>query len=121
MDYFEFVTDQYFSIKHRHYFEGFIFNRIPVVKKLNWRFLTTASMLMGGLSSENMKITAPVNNQGVPSINFSSLSHKPYIELGYGIENIFKIFRVDAFHRITYLDKPSARKFGVKFSVQFTL
>ena len=49
---------------------------------------------------------------------------KPYVELGYGVENIFKFFRVDFIHRLTYVDKiknPEARKFGVLFSFQFNL
>jgi len=45
----------------------------------------------------------------------------PYIELGYGIENIFQVFRIDAFHRITYLDSPDANKFAIKFSFQLIL
>ena len=46
---------------------------------------------------------------------------RPYIELGYGIENIFKFFRVDFFHRMTYLDMPEARPFVVKVSAQIIL
>ena len=52
------------------------------------------------------------------------LNGKPYIELGYGVENIFKFFRVDFIHRMSYLDKtqnPDVRKFGVLFSFQFNL
>lgn len=48
----------------------------------------------------------------------------PYIELGYGIENILKFFRVDFIHRVTYTDKaqnPDVRTFGVLFSFQFNL
>ncbi|MCB0506587.1 MAG: hypothetical protein KDC58_13945, partial [Cyclobacteriaceae bacterium] len=45
----------------------------------------------------------------------------PYIELGYGLENILKVIRVDFLHRLTYLDKPDVRKFGVKVGFQFIL
>jgi hypothetical protein len=39
------------------------------------------------------------------------------MELGYGIENIFRFIRVDFIHRLTYLeDHPNARPFGVKFN-----
>jgi hypothetical protein len=47
--------------------------------------------------------------------------NKPYIELGYGIENIFRFIRVDAFHRITYLKNPEASKYGVKIYFQLIL
>jgi hypothetical protein len=43
------------------------------------------------------------------------------MEVGYGIENIFKVMRIDAFHRLTYLNKPGVRSFGVKISFQFIL
>jgi hypothetical protein len=41
--------------------------------------------------------------------------------LGYGVENIFKFFRVDFVHRLTYLNNPDARRFGVLFTAQFKL
>jgi hypothetical protein len=44
---------------------------------------------------------------------------KPYFEAGAGIENIFKIIRVDAIWRLSYLDHPNISKFGVRFSLQF--
>jgi hypothetical protein len=46
---------------------------------------------------------------------------KPFVELGYGIENIFKFIRVDGIHRITYRDQPDAQKFALKVSFQFKL
>jgi hypothetical protein len=29
---------------------------------------------------------------------------KPYMEVSYGIENIFKVFRLQIHHRLSYLD-----------------
>ena len=45
----------------------------------------------------------------------------PYVELGYGIENIFRFIRVDFIHRLTYVDAehPNARNFGVKANAVF--
>jgi hypothetical protein len=40
-------------------------------------------------------------------------------ELSYGIENIFKFFRADLVHRLTYLDHPDTRKFAFKISGVF--
>jgi hypothetical protein len=121
MNYFEFVSDSYLLLKYRHYFEGLFFNRIPLVKKLKWRFLSTGGIVYGGISKKNMSLISPVDKNGENVSIFSALSDKPYIELGYGIENIFKILRIDAFHRLTYLDKPNVNKFGVKVSFQFIL
>ncbi len=120
MNYFEFVSDAYVSLRYRHYFEGLILNRIPLIRRLKWRSLVSTGIVYGDLSDKNTMPYVPdaIGNQPVV---FSSLRDKPYIEIGYGIENIFKIFRVDFFHRVTYLDKPDVRRFGVKFSVQFSL
>jgi hypothetical protein len=43
------------------------------------------------------------------------------VELGYGVENIFKFLRVDFVHRVSYLDNPNVRKFGVLFTAQLQL
>lgn len=42
MDFGEFVSDHYASIQYRHYFEGFLLNRIPLMNKLKWRLLATS-------------------------------------------------------------------------------
>jgi len=41
--------------------------------------------------------------------------------VGYGVENIFRLLRVDFIHRLTYLKSQGSKNFGVKFSVQFKL
>ena len=122
MDFFEFVSDRYISLSYQHSFEGFILNRIPLLKKLKWRLVGNANILYGALRDENLNVALPeFDENGVEIPAFKTLGSTPYIELGYGIENIFKIIRVDAFHRITYLDAPDVRKFGVKISFQFIL
>ena len=52
---------------------------------------------------------------------FYTLEKKPYVEVGYGIENIFKFMRIDFFHRLTYKENNGARDFGFKISAQFSL
>jgi len=122
MDYFEFASDRYASLQYRHHFEGFLLNKIPLVKKLKWRAVANANVLFGSIRDENV-LNVPLNGpQGEFLPTFRTLDPSvPYVELGYGIENIFKFFRVDAFHRLTYLDQPGVRKFGVKVSAQFIL
>jgi hypothetical protein len=121
MNYFEFISDSYVSLKYRHYFEGLFFNRIPLIKKLKWRFLTTGAIVYGGMSQRNLDLIPLTNSNGDNTRIFSSLQDKPYAEVGYGIENIFKVLRIDAFHRLSYLNRPGVRNFGVKISLQFTL
>ena len=119
MNNFEFISDRYLSLRYNHDFEGLLFNRFPLIKKLKWRTFTTGKFLVGTLTDKNYDITPERNETDFR--NFSSLDKKPYIELGYGISNIFKFIRVEAIHRLTYLDKPDVRKFGVKVSAEIKL
>ncbi|MEL6562323.1 MAG: DUF5686 family protein [Bacteroidota bacterium] len=123
MDFFEFSSDRFAELKYRHQFEGFLLNRIPLFKKLKWRATGTANILFGGMSERNLRLVPEITNEdGTTSLPFRTLeSGKPYIELGYGIENILKVIRIDAFHRLTYTDRPGVNNFGVKFSLQLIL
>ncbi|MDQ2655917.1 MAG: DUF5686 family protein, partial [Bacteroidota bacterium] len=123
MDYGEFVSDRYASLHYSHHFEGLLLNRIPLMRKLKWRLVGTSNIILGGMSSMNKALVAEKPDKDGIAVGFLSRG-LPYIELGYGVENIFKFFRVDFIHRLTYLDKeknPDVRKFGVLFSFQFNL
>lgn len=115
MNYFEFVSDQYASLTFVHHFEGFFMNRIPLMKKLKWRIVTNAELLYGGVSQTNYNL---IPNEQRP---FRTLEKQPFVEVGYGIENIFKVVRVQLFHRLTYRDVPNAQKVGLKIGFQFSL
>ena len=123
MNYSEFVSDEYVAVKYEHFFQGFILNRIPLMKKLKWRLLASANVLYGTVREENRHgVVTPVETSvGEMQPGFQSLGRKPYLEVGYGVENILKIIRVDAFHRLSHLNNPEASKFGVKISFQFIL
>ena len=125
MNYFEFVSDQFASIQYNHNFEGLLFNRIPLIKKLKWRLIGSANVLMGSQRSANQEIMKEVDNplraKFVDRYSFDSLDpSKPFAEVGYGIDNIFKVFRLQAFHRLTYLDNPKAERFRVMASVNLS-
>ncbi len=121
MQFFEFVSDRFASVNYQHNFEGLLLNSLPLVKKLKLRFVAQGNILMGDVSRKNKElIPDKVGEQKIQG--FTSLDPtKPYAEVGYGVENIFRILRIDFFHRLTYLDNPGARKFGAKVTVQFKL
>ncbi len=123
MDFFEFSSDKYVEFRYRHNFEGLILNRIPLFRKLKLRLTGTANVLYGGMSQKNIDLVpTTINEEGEEVLPFNTLDpNKPYVEIGYGVENIFKIFRVDAFHRLTYTNKPGVNDFGLKFSIQLIL
>ncbi len=121
MNYYEFSSDQYAELRYTHSFEGFLLNRVPLLKKMKLRAVISANALMGNLSDRNIAISQFDNDlSGNPIYPFRQWEAKPYVEVGYGVTNIFKVFSVQAFHRLSYLDE-NVSKFGVKFRVDFQL
>ena len=110
MNYFEFVSDEYLSLSLAQHFNGFFFDRIPLLRKLKWREVVLGKGVIGSLRDENR------NEMYLPE-NMNSLS-KPYMEAGAGIENIFKVLRVDALWRLSYLDNPNIQKWGIRATIQ---
>lgn len=124
MNFLEFVSDHYASLQYEHTFNGFIFNKIPLLKKLKFREFVSFKMLYGGLRDENTPTGSqseimgfPTNDQGIPSTY--SLEREPYMEGSVGIGNIFKFFRVDLVRRFNYLDHPNVSKSGIRFRFKF--
>jgi hypothetical protein len=118
MNFGEFFSDRFVSLQYRQYFEGFLLNRVPLMRKLKWRLTGLANVIYGDLNDENLAMSEPLP---FPVGNSNLTIDRPYIELGYGVENIFKFLRVDFVHRLSYLENDRARKFGVLFTAQFKL
>lgn len=122
MNFGEFVSDRYAAIQYRQYLEGFLLNRIPLLNKLKWRLLATSNVIVGGMRESNRNLISQFSPSGAEALPVGYFkNNKPYIELGYGVENIFKFLRVDFIHRVSYLENKDARKFGILFSAQFQL
>ncbi|WP_317897866.1 DUF5686 and carboxypeptidase-like regulatory domain-containing protein [Aurantibacillus circumpalustris] len=123
MNFLEFVSDQYVSLNIDHFFNGFFFNKIPLLRKLKWREVISAKVLYGSLSANNNPSNnstlykLPTTLEGVPITH--SLEKKPYVEGSVGITNIFKFFRVDLVKRFTYLDHPDISKLGIRVRFRF--
>ncbi len=122
MNFLEFVSDRYASLHVDHYFNGFIFNKIPLLKKLKWREVITGKILMGRLRDENNPDKTPDQmkfpvTDGVTST--FSLTGQPYIEVSAGVANIFKLLRVDLVKRISYLDHANVPQWGIRGRIKF--
>jgi hypothetical protein len=124
MNFLEFIDDHYESILIDQHFNGFFFNKIPLLKKLKWRETFSFKALWGGLSNENNPslhpslYQLPTDENGNPTT--FALGKTPYIEGSVGIENIFKFVRVDLVRRFNYLDHPDVAKWGIRTRVLFT-
>jgi hypothetical protein len=111
LNFYEFISDQYLTLKWDHNFNGRIFARIPFMRKLNWREIIGVRGVYGTISDANR------------AINASGLAYQApenmYWEYSAGIGNIFKVFRLDFSWRGNYLNAPDATKFAIKGSFGF--
>jgi hypothetical protein len=123
MNFLEFVSDHYAAVNLEHNFNGFLFNKVPLMKKLRWREIIGAKLLWGGLRNENNPVVnpslvqLPLNAQGLPTT--FTLHSGPYIEGSIGIGNIFKLVRIDLVKRFTYLQNPQVSPLGVRMLIKF--
>ncbi|NNE78430.1 MAG: carboxypeptidase-like regulatory domain-containing protein, partial [Pricia sp.] len=109
LDFYEFVTDTYVSLHLQHNFNGRLFARIPLLRKLNLREVIGLRGVWGQLSDENIALSAPAT----VSTPLQAPSDKVYYEYSVGIGNIFRILRIDFNFRGNYLDSPNARPFSI--------
>ncbi len=123
MNFLEFVSDHYVGINLDHHFNGFIFNRIPLLKKLKLREVISIKALWGGVRSENDPTKNnnlykfPTDNAGTPTT--FTLDNGPYVEGSVGVGNIFKLLRIDLVKRFTYLDHAGISELGIRGRVKF--
>jgi hypothetical protein len=123
MNFQEFVSDHYASVNIDHDFNGFFFNKIPLLNKLKLREIINFKGIWGGVRSENNPVNDPsllrfpVTAEGNP-ITYT-LNNGPYIEGSVGVGNIFKLLRLDLVRRFTYLDHPGTTEWGIRGRIKF--
>ena len=102
----EFVSDQFLKLTYHHNWNGFFFNRIPLFKRLKWRELTGFKAFYGKLSDINNPFVTPGNVRFEPDkdgiVQTRALRNKPYIEGLVGVDNIFKLLRLEYKRRLNY-------------------
>ena len=118
MNRFEFVTDKYASLAVQQSFGSFPFRYFPVMKRLKWRSLVTFRGVLGDMSEAN-KIANGFYDTTI-NYHFTIPNRIPYLETGFGIDNIFHLIRLDAVWRLNYLNNPGISKFGIKGSIDVT-
>lgn len=111
LDYYDFVADEYASLHFEHHFNGRLFSRIPLIRKLNLREIIGIKGVYGRVSDENNRLNA----SGLTYIAPEDV----YWEYHAGVGNIFKVLRIDFAWRGSYMEMPDARKFAVRASFGF--
>jgi hypothetical protein len=111
----EFVHDAQVSWEVYYHMGGWFLNRVPFIKVLKWREVFGFRGFLGDLSKNNN----PAYNRDMllfPQKTFTTTRDKPYMEYNIGIENIFKLFRIDYVRRMNYLHHPDISKDGIRVS-----
>lgn len=129
----EFLNDRYASMMMTWDFNGKIFNRIPLLKRLKWREMVGVNLLWGTLTDKNNPASSNYSDSrlfyfpghfrpdGTYECNTLPMdSRTPYAELRMGIHNIFKLVHVEYIKRLTYLNKPNTNNWGIRFMVRMT-
>lgn len=133
MNRYEFISDRYAGINIEHNIGNGMFRLIKPTRSLKLRQFWTAKMLWGNLSEANKKLNyvgqyyneATMKfdpNAGTGWFAFQTLKDQPYMELGTGVDNIFKVLRIDLIWRVLPNEPAIATKrFGVfgSFRLQF--
>lgn len=121
MNTMEFMSDRHSSLQFQHGFNGFILNKVPLLKQLDLREWLSFKVLYGHVNAENR-----LNNGGFGVFNSGAggampvlfgLNRGPYVEGSVGLGNIFKILRIDVVRRFTYLDNPMVSKWGIRAKI----
>ncbi len=118
MNFYEFISDQFIHASYVQHFEGLLVNRIPGLRALKLRNMLILKTAYGTINQANIAVNDlhvpgdPIENDRYKYIQ--TFSQGPYVELGYGFENIFKVFSVSFHHRLNYLHPNPQKGFRTK-------
>lgn len=117
----EFILDQHMTWDVVYYMNGLIFNRTPLIRNLKLREVLYCRGIWGSLSDiNNPSIAKSDNIFSFPtdkSKAAGTIMKEPFVEVGAGIENIFKIASISYFRRLTYKNSPDVDQWGLRIAV----
>ena len=123
MNFLEFTSDHYASLFIDQNFNGFFFNKLPLIKHLKLRETASLKLLYGGIRAQNNPNVHPELYQFLRDADGQpvafALGRAPYVEASVGVANIFKLFRLDLVRRLTYLDNPHVAEWGLRGRFKF--
>lgn len=109
MNRYQFISDQYAGFIMEHNIGNGIFRLLSPIRSLKLRQFWNLKFLTGTLSPDNQKLNFVTGHP------FNKLDTGPYIEAGTGIDNIFRLFRIDLIWRLSPrpLPEESYQRFGI--------
>ena len=114
MNKYEFISDRYAALHIEQHLNGRVLNKIPILKKMELREIFVSNIILGNLHDKS-------NLDNLPDFTTPLSYNNPYIEVGIGLENIFKVLRINAIWRLSRLENKNAIPFGVFGSIYFSL
>jgi hypothetical protein len=119
MDPMEFINDQYVSWETTYFMNGTLFNRLPFVKYLKLREVFAFRGWYGNLSDKNNPAKGSTDLYVFPG-NSYLMTEGPYMEASVGVDNIFKILRLDYVWRLSYRNHPHTPNYGLRMKMEFS-
>lgn len=116
----EYALDRFASCDLTYWGNGVLFNRIPIVKLARLREVVGFKCLWGKLTDKNNPNYHKELFRFPEDANVGYLHKAPYMEISAGIDNIFKILRVDYVWRLSYLKTPGIDKSGLRVALHFS-
>lgn len=117
----EFISSSYTSWEFVYMANGAILNYIPFVKKLKLREVFGFRGYWGTLDKKSNPDLHPELLRFPVGTGETKLDHGPYMEASVGLENIFRVLRVDYVWRINYRHVPyKIDRHGIRIAVHIT-
>lgn len=117
----EFITSTFASWDFTYNANGAILNYIPFVKKLKLREVFGCRGFWGRLDKKCNPDYHPELPRFPAGTAVTDLSHGPYMEASVGLENIFRVLRVDYVFRLNYRHVPyKIDRGGVRIAINIT-
>jgi len=105
---YQYAADRYMLLHMDWNGQGCLFNLIPGIRVLRLRELALFKMAWGGLSDRH-NLLLPLPDQHLHSLS------TPYVEIGCGIGNIFRMADLVSVWRLTHRDEPGAPTWSLRF------
>ena len=95
--------------------------RIHAIRyNINFAFIKSA---YGSRSIDDKDMMPELNREGKALTKVKDFEGTPYVEIGYGIENIFRILSVNMVHRLTHLENKEGfekpKGWGINVGLRF--
>lgn len=120
MNAMEFINDSYVQWDLTYWANGALFNRIPLLKKTKLREVVSLRGVWGHLSHRNRPDLNPDLYRFPAAADTRLMGSTPYMEVSAGLDNIFRILRLDYVWRLTYRDAPGIDRSGLRVALHIT-